>query len=220
MHDGEAATAGGGTRIHRAHHGYSSMDRFAAHGWFPTRDCKSIMNLPILTVGHSSRTLADFLLLLEENSIDLLVDVRRLPGSNRYPHFNADVLESALLERGIEYTRPEGLTGRRAVSKDIAFEVNAWWQNRSFHNYADHALSREFRQALAQVTEAAAARHAVVMCSEAVWWRCHRRIIADYLIANGTEVRHILGESHVTEAELSAGAKVGPGLEVTYPASA
>jgi uncharacterized protein (DUF488 family) len=176
------------------------------------------MSEPAFTIGHSNRTLAEFIELLQESRIELVVDVRRLPGSARYPQFDQDPLSVSLGEVGVRYRRAEGLTGRRPVSRDVPFEVNAWWENRSFHNYADHALSHDFRNALAELREWGRTRRTVVMCSEAVWWRCHRRIIADHLLARGVDVRHILGIGHIDAARLSAGAVIDPNGDVTYPA--
>jgi uncharacterized protein (DUF488 family) len=170
------------------------------------------------TIGHSNRSLEEFTDLLRDNGIELLADVRRLPGSRRYPQFDQDVLAAALDDAGIAYQWSEGLTGRRRVSKDVDFDVNAWWENRSFHNYADHALSDEFRQALAELLELGTARRSTVMCSEAVWWRCHRRLIADHLLARGAEVFHILQPGRVEPGKLSAGAVVDDQFGVTYPA--
>jgi uncharacterized protein (DUF488 family) len=169
---------------------------------------------PVFTIGHSTRALDGFLSLLGEAGIDLVVDVRKLPGSRRYPHFDADALAGSLREAGVGYERFEPLTGRRPVSRDVPFETNAWWQNRSFHNYADHALSSEFREGLAGLRETGA-EHRIAL----VWWRCHRRIIADHLLTDGIEVQHILDEDHVDPATLSAGAVVGGDGRVTYPAS-
>ncbi len=158
------------------------------------------------TIGHSNRTLEEFLELLQEHQIDHVVDVRKLPGSKRYPHFNADALGEFLAEHDIELSRSEGLTGRRNVSKEIPFDVNAWWQNRSFHNYADHALTHEFHEALTELEELGAQQATTVMCSEAVWWRCHRRLIADYLILKDHKVEHIMGPGQLMTAKLSDGA--------------
>lgn len=173
----------------------------------------------LFTVGHSNRPLDEFIALLSENSIRAVVDVRKLAGSSRYPWFDADALGDALAEKGIELRRLDGLTGRRPVSRTVPFEVNAWWQNRSFHNYADHALSAQFREDLATLLGWGGKRRCVVMCSEAVWWRCHRRIIADHLLAKGAALTHILGERQRHSAELSAGAVVGSEGRVVYPAS-
>lgn len=177
------------------------------------------MSEPFFTIGHSNRTLGEFIGLLQESHIALVVDVRRLAGSTRYPRFDQDTLSGVLDEVGIRYRRAEGLTGRRPVSKDVPFEVNAWWQNRSFHNYADHALSDGFRSALAELREWGRTRRAAVMCSEAVWWRCHRRIIADHLLAHAEDVRHVLGGGRVDAARPSPGAAIDPHGDVTYPAT-
>ena len=171
----------------------------------------------VLTIGHSTRTLAEFTDLLVGHGVGHVVDVRRLPGSARYPHFDHDALAVALADLGITLTRSEPLTGRRPVSRTVPFEVNAWWEKRSFHNYADHALSEEFRAGLADLRAAASTRPTAVMCSEAVWWRCHRRIIADHLLAAGDEVGHIMGPGKTVPAVLSAGAVPDAG-RVTYPA--
>ncbi|WP_152176342.1 DUF488 domain-containing protein, partial [Mycobacterium tuberculosis] len=104
-------------------------------------------------------------------------------GSRRYPQFDQEALAASLRDAGIGYRRAEGLTGRRPVSRDVPFETNAWWQNRSFHNYADHALSTDFEVALDDLRAEGQLRRVTVMCSESVWWRCHRRIIADHLLA-------------------------------------
>lgn len=173
---------------------------------------------PFFTIGHSNRSLEAFLELVRRHSVELVVDVRRLPGSTRYPQFNADALGEALGELRVGFTRSEGLTGRRPASRTVPFAVNAWWENRSFHIYADHALSSEFRDALAAVRAAGSERPTAVMCSEAVWWRCHRRIIADHLLAAGVDVRHILGPADATPATLSRGAVV-TGNTITYPAA-
>ncbi len=185
--------------------------------------------LGMVTVGHSNREIGEFLGMLTEFGVKTLVDVRRLPGSNRYPWFNADALAEALKDVGIEYRRIEGLAGRRGVSKDVPDEVNAWWENRSFHNYADWALSsEEFGRGLAELVglvEAGggdtaggdAAPAVAIMCAEAVWWRCHRRIVSDYLLGvEGLEVKHLMGPGKAVAAELSAGARV-VGKRVEYP---
>ncbi|MCS5478800.1 DUF488 domain-containing protein [Corynebacterium sp. YIM 101645] len=173
---------------------------------------------PVFTVGHSNRDLEEFINLLTGAGVAALVDVRRLPGSRKYPHFNDDVLAAELPAHGISYRRSEGLTGRRNVSRTVPFEVNGNWRNRSFHNYADHALGEEFVLALGELLDAAVHTPTVLMCSEAVWWRCHRRIIADHLLAAGRDVRHIMGPGKITPAELTAGGVVGEDGKVRYPA--
>ena len=177
------------------------------------------MSNPFWTLGHSNRTLAEFTELLRASGIELVVDVRRHPGSARHPQFDEDALSAALAEDGVGLRHVAGLTGRRPVSSEVPWEVNAWWENRSFHNYADHALSAGFRRALDGLRDAGAAHRTAVMCSEAVWWRCHRRIIADHLLAHEDAVFHILGRNRLEAARLSAGAVVGDDRGVTYPAA-
>lgn len=174
---------------------------------------------PFFTIGHSNHSLEEFIDLLTENSAEVVVDVRKLPGSNKNPQFNADTLIDDLAESGIKLQRLEGLTGRRPVNRDIEFEVNGWWKNRSFHNYADHALTEEFRTDFDTLLEWGAKNRCVLLCSEAVWWRCHRRIIADNLLAHDFPVTHIMGKNQTTAAELSAGAVVDKDESVTYPAA-
>ena len=177
------------------------------------------MNAPqFLTLGHSNHSLEEFIELLTENSAEVVVDVRKLSGSRRNPQFNADTLVDDLAGSGVKLKRLEGLTGRRSVNHEINFEVNGWWKNRSFHNYADHALTQEFRTDFDQLIEWGAKARCVLMCSEAVWWRCHRRIIADNLLAQDFPVTHIMSKNQVTAAELSAGAVITKDGTVTYPA--
>lgn len=174
---------------------------------------------PVLyTIGHSNRSIEEFVRLLEENGIRHVVDVRKLPGSNRYPQFNENALAASLGEAGVEFSRSEPLTGRRPVSREVAPEINGWWENRSFHNYADHALSAQFRDALDELLIAGAKHATAVMCSEAVWWRCHRRIIADHLMARDAAVTHIMAPGSSPAATLPEGAVLNPETGVTYPA--
>lgn len=174
----------------------------------------------IYTVGHSNHDWDVFVEMLVAEGVKELVDVRKLPGSKKYPHFNEDVLGEELPAHGIAYRRSEGLTGRRNVSRTVPFEVNGNWRNRSFHNYADHALGEEFSEALADLRAGAAERATAIMCSEAVWWRCHRRIIADHLLAAGDDVIHIMGPGQTAKADYNEGAKIGDDRVVRYPARA
>ncbi len=155
--------------------------------------------------------------MLNTSDVELIVDVRRLPGSRRHPQFNEDSLRESLDAAGIGFERIAQLSGRRPVSKDIPFTVNAFWQNRSFHNYADYALSDEFQSGLAQLRDRGRDLRTSVMCSEAVWWRCHRRIIADHLLARGEQVFHLMNEGRQHAASVTSGALVEDG-HVTYPA--
>jgi uncharacterized protein (DUF488 family) len=171
------------------------------------------------TVGHSDRTIGAFLALLAEARVTLLVDVRKLPGSRSNPQFDEEALAPALADAGIRYRHEAALGGLRPVSKTIPFEVNALWRNRSFHNYADYALSDAFGDALRRL-RSEGAEQVALMCSEAVWWRCHRRIIADHLLAAGEDVRHLMGSAdgpRIDPATLTPGAHVGVDGQVTYP---
>ena len=181
----------------------------ASNAWTDTESADAKNPPRLLTVGHSNRELDEFIDLLTNTGTEVVVDVRRLPGSNRNPQFNADTLEADLAGVGIELRRLQGLTGRRPVSRSVPFETNAWWQNRSFHNYADHCLSEEFRTDLETLVGWSEGTRCVLMCSEAVWWRCHRRIIADQLLARDLPLAHILGKGHVDAAKLSDGARLG-----------
>lgn len=171
----------------------------------------------IFTIGHSTHSLQTFLDMLVDNGVETLIDVRKLPGSRKFPHFNQDELLPSLKAEGIGYEWVKPLTGRRKVSKTVPFEVNAFWNNRSFHNYADHALSDEFAEAITELERRSTP--SVLLCSEAVWWRCHRRIITDHLLARGVEVIHIMGPGQTSKATLNSGAVVADG-QVTYPPSA
>lgn len=175
------------------------------------------MSVPVFTIGHSDRSIDDFIGMLRAHDVEQVVDVRRLPGSRAHPQFNDDSLAESLRAAGIGYLRVEELTGRRAVSKDVPFEVNAFWNNRSFHNYADYALGAEFGHGLARLCELSSHHRTTVMCSEAVWWRCHRRIIADHLLAHGDDVRHIMSVTNADAASLTSGAVTHPDHSVTYP---
>lgn len=172
----------------------------------------------ILTVGHSTHPLEEFLGLLREAEVGGIVDVRRLPGSRRFPWFDQDALSSSLADSGIRYVRIPELTGRRPVQRDVPDEVNALWRNRSFHNYADHALGQDFADGLDKLVSLGGESRIAVMCSEAVWWRCHRRIIADHLLARGIPVGHLMPDGRISPAELTPGA-VLLGTQVVYPAA-
>jgi uncharacterized protein (DUF488 family) len=171
---------------------------------------------PIFTIGHSTRSIPEFVELLRNGSADLVVDVRTVPRSRRNPQYNEDALGVELAPYQVGCTRIAALGGLRGKS-DVPPEVNGYWENRSFHNYADYALSPEFAAGLDRLLGLASDRRCAMMCAEAVWWRCHRRIIADYLLARGRTVLHLMGNGRVEAARLTPGAKVENG-KVTYPA--
>jgi uncharacterized protein (DUF488 family) len=173
---------------------------------------------PVYTIGHSTRTLEQFVALLRAGAVEMVVDIRTIPRSRTNPQFNPDLLAPALAGYQISHTRIEALGGLRKATLAIPPDVNAWWTNRSFHNYADHALTEAFRAGLAELTGLAAERRVAIMCAEAVWWRCHRRIVADYLLAAGREVFHLMGEGRADPAKPTpAAVRVGDGL--VYPLS-
>lgn len=145
----------------------------------------------VWTIGHSTRELAEFLAILRAHDISALTDVRRFPGSKRYPHFASDALAEGLPGVGIRYLPLPALGGRRSPARDSR---NTGWKNAAFRAYADYTGTPEFAEGLRVLTDAAARGRLAFMCAEAVWWRCHRRIIADVLTASGWEVRHILDE--------------------------
>jgi uncharacterized protein (DUF488 family) len=173
---------------------------------------------PFFTIGHSTRSIQDFVELLRQAEVQLVVDVRTVPRSRTNPQYNGDVLPKTLSEFQIGYTHIAALGGLRGHARDIAPSVNAYWENQSFHNYADHAMTDAFRAGLAELRDLGHARRCAVMCAEAVWWRCHRRIIADYLIAAGETVFHILRTDHVEPARPTNAAKPGPAGTLIYPA--
>ncbi|WP_305804637.1 DUF488 domain-containing protein [Stenotrophomonas sp. YIM B06876] len=174
---------------------------------------------PVFTVGHSTRPLDEFLALLSESAIGCVVDVRRLPGSRRFPHYNADALAHALATRNIDYWHLEALCGRRTRRELEGAAPEGFWQNASFARYAAYARSSAFDKGLQELLDRASSQRCTLMCSEAVWWRCHRRIIADHLLARGVQVLHILGRGHISAATLTPGAIVR-GTAVIYPPTA
>lgn len=173
---------------------------------------------PILTVGHSTRSIPQFVELVRAGQTSLVVDVRSVPRSRRNPQYNEDVLGAELGQYQLGYTRIAGLGGLRGRSSEVPPSLNAFWENKSFHNYADYALSDQFAAALSEFLGLASERRCAIMCAEAVWWRCHRRIIADYLLARGKTVLHLMGEDRVEPARMSPGAELADG-KVIYPAA-
>src|SRR5690606_15401017 len=148
------------------------------------------------TLGHSTRTQEEFLELLQAFGIEQLVDVRRYPGSRKYPHFNKEHLEVTLPRHQIAYEHLEDLGGRRKVNKD---SKNLAWRLISFRGYADHMETPTFRTAADKLQEMAKAKRIAYMCSEAVWWSCHRALISDYLKLRGWQVNHIMGPNNAPE---------------------
>jgi uncharacterized protein (DUF488 family) len=166
------------------------------------------------TVGHSTMGVEEFVSLLRGYSIKALADVRRFPASRRSPHFNREPLSASLAEAGIEYLPLPELGGRRRPRPDSR---NTAWRNDSFRGYADHMESEEFRSGVARLLDSARAKQTAVMCSELLWWRCHRALVADYLKAHGARVMHILGPEKSAEHPYTSAARLLNG-ELSYEA--
>ena len=175
------------------------------------------MKLPFFTIGHSNRSLKEFVGLLSEADIGLVADIRTIPKSRANPQFNEDTLPEALTAFRISYDHMAALGGLRGKARTISRDVNGFWTNESFHNYADYALSEQFHASLDQLVEQGRKLRCATMCSEAVWWRCHRRIVADHLIARGETVFHIMGKGRLEPARLTADAVIQSGGTVVYP---
>jgi uncharacterized protein (DUF488 family) len=172
---------------------------------------------PIYTVGHSTRSVAELVELLRQAGADLVVDVRTVPRSRTNAQFNADSLPAALEIHRIGYRHIRKLGGLRGRRKDQGPSVNTFWENPSFRNYADYTATPDFRDGMAELRGLCRAQICAIMCAEAVWWRCHRRIIADYLIADGEEVFHILGAAKVERASINPAAIQEPDGTLVYP---
>ena len=170
----------------------------------------------VYTIGHSSRPLQEFLDLLAESRVECVVDVRRLPGSRAFPQYDADALATSLAARNIDYWYLPPLCGRRTRAELKGAEPESFWSNASFSRYAAYARGEDFAQGLRQLLDRAEKQRCAVMCSEAVWWRCHRRIITDHLLALGVDVCHIMGPGKIDTATLTRGARISGG-EVIYP---
>ncbi len=169
------------------------------------------------TVGHSNRSLAEFTGILQQAGVQLVADVRSFPRSRTNPWFNIDSLPDTLAACQIGYRHFPDLGGRRNVQHAIPDAINARWRNRSFHNYADYALSDQFARAYSELVELGQHRLIAIMCSEAVWWRCHRRTITDYLLLNGHEVLHLMGNGREETAKLTAGVELTADGHAVYP---
>jgi uncharacterized protein (DUF488 family) len=168
----------------------------------------------VFTVGHSTRSSEELLALLRDAGVELVADVRAYPSSRRYPQFNRDALDAWLPAAGIGYRHLPGLGGRRSP---VPGSPNGGWKEAAFQGYADHMGSTEFQEALDDLEAAARERATAIMCAEAVWWRCHRRLIADALVARGWGVEHLgIGEGRAVH-HLTDFAVPGPAGALVYP---
>jgi uncharacterized protein (DUF488 family) len=172
----------------------------------------------IWTIGHSTRSADEFLELLRVNTIDGLADVRTIPRSRRHPHFGREALDARLHDEGIEYRHFADLGGLRKPTHD---SPNGAWRNEAFRGYADHMMTPGFAAALGVLLEFGERRNVAVMCAEAVWWRCHRMLLSDALVARDVEVQHIMSthakSSSTQPHRLTPFAQVRAGGQVWYP---
>jgi uncharacterized protein (DUF488 family) len=167
----------------------------------------------IWTIGHSTRTIDEFISLLKENEIQLLADVRAWPSSKRYPQFNKDALAESLNANGIRYEHFPELGGKRKAKPDSR---NTAWRNASFRGYADYMETEQFQRGIERLFNVAAETGpTAIMCAEAVWWRCHRSLISDWLKARGTEVMHILNSNKREPHPFTSAARIVKG-ELSY----
>lgn len=172
-------------------------------------------NIELFTIGHSNHSLEQFLELLRQHEIEALADIRRYPSSRTFPHFKRDNLREEREASGIEYLWIEELGGRRPRAEDFD-SPNMGLRNESFHNYADHMLTDEFQNAMNKLEDIAGAKRTVIMCAESVFWRCHRRLVSDFVVANGGSVQHIFPNGDAKPHTLTAEAKVENEI-LTYP---
>jgi uncharacterized protein (DUF488 family) len=166
------------------------------------------MEKTIWTIGHSTHPLEVFIKMLESFGIKLLIDIRNYPGSKRYPHFNKESLEQSLPGKGIDYLHLKDLGGRR---KPIANSPNTRWKNTAFRGYADYMETSEFENAMVVLEEKAQNKPTAYMCSEAVWWSCHRALVSDWLKIRGWKVMHIMAIGKANEHPYTSAARVADG---------
>lgn len=166
----------------------------------------------IYTIGHSTRTLEEFVHLLHTFDIELLADIRHFPGSRRYPYFNKEALELSLPQNNIKYVHFVDLGGRRKTNPD---SINTAWRLKAFRGYADYMETDAFKNAAIQLAERALKQRTAYMCSEAVWWSCHRSMVSDYFKMNGWKVLHIMDGSTAKEHPYTKPARIVNG-ELVY----
>jgi len=162
----------------------------------------------IWTIGHSTRTLDDFEEMLQSFNIELVADIRNFPGSRRYPHFNNDALEISLAKKNIAYVHLKDLGGRRKPDPESR---NTAWRHPAFRGYADYMETTAFKSAIKELIQYGSEKRTAYMCSEAVWWRCHRALVSDYLLWKGWKVEHIMGVGKKTEHTYTKPAKIVDG---------
>ena len=173
---------------------------------------KILQNKTIWTIGHSTRSFDELVEMLHSFQIEMLVDIRSYPGSRRYPHFNKEALEISLPENNIQYIHLKKLGGRRKVNPD---SKNTTWRHIAFRGYADYMETDDFEKGIEELEVIAEKKRTAYMCSEAVWWRCHRSMVSDYLKAHGWNVMHIMNTDKEQEHPYTAPARIVNG-ELTY----
>ena len=172
----------------------------------------------VFTIGHSTRTISEFGALLSEAKVELIADVRSTPRSRTNPQFNIDSLPGSLAEFGVGYQHVPELGGRRHRARSAPPSPNTFWVNEAFRSYADYAATDAFSAGFATLQGLAHRSCCAIMCSEALWWHCHRHIISDYLLAHGIEVLHILGPHKIDPAILTPNARRLSNGKLVYPA--
>jgi uncharacterized protein (DUF488 family) len=165
-------------------------------------------NKDIWTIGHSTRSPEEFLSILKSFNIEVLIDIRTFPGSRRYPHFNKESLSESLAQNGIHYLHFIELGGRR---KPLPDSVNTAWRHPSFRGYADHMQTPEFLKAISELQDIASSKRVAYMCSESMWWKCHRALVSDYLKAKGWNVQHIMDVNKSSEHPYTSPARAVQG---------
>ena len=168
--------------------------------------------ISLWTIGHSTLAIEDFISKLRSFEIQVLADVRSYPGSRRYPHFNRERLDASLADTDIRYEHFPELGGRRRARPD---SLNIAWRNESFRGYADYMETNEFRAGIDRLLNVATTQRTAIMCSEAVWWRCHRSLISDYLKVKGIEVNHIMSIGKAEPHPFTSAAGIADG-ELSY----
>lgn len=176
------------------------------------------MAAQFVTIGHSNRDLDDFIDMLRAARIGMVIDVRAFPRSRSNPDFNIDRLPQELARVQIGYRHIPALGGRRPRQRSVDESLNALWRVQSFHNYADYALGDAFAAGFRELVELGRDHRLALMCAEAVWWRCHRRIIADHLLLSGHDVDHLLGPGQLEHASPTPGVEKDRRGRVIYPA--
>ncbi len=170
------------------------------------------VNKEIWTIGHSTRSLDEFITILKSFQIECVADIRSFPGSNKFPQFNKEALEVSLPQSNLLYIHLKNLGGRRKVNSN---SKNTSWRHLSFRGYADFMETEEFKEGIKELEQIAFRQPTAFMCSEAVWWRCHRSMVSDYLKANGWKVMHIMGVGNAEEHSYTKPARIVKGT-LTY----